>query len=124
MSSSGRGFGLFGAQGIIHRDLKPDNLLLTPDLRVKVSDFGLARVEGTRGNMTNEMGTYRWMAPEVRPCLVLANRWRNRESDPTRRSEQRSGIPSSMRGPRARLPPLASIHPDPVVDAATLWSKH
>jgi tetratricopeptide (TPR) repeat protein/tRNA A-37 threonylcarbamoyl transferase component Bud32 len=30
-------------QGVVHRDLKPDNVMLTPDDRIKVLDFGLAR---------------------------------------------------------------------------------
>lgn len=38
---------------------------MTGDLKhVKLADFGIAREE-TRGGMTSEVGTYRWMAPEV-----------------------------------------------------------
>lgn len=57
---------------MIHRDLKPDNLLLSGDFCVKVSDFGLTRIdEGPDSNMTHEMGTYRWMAPEVIDVVSL-----------------------------------------------------
>jgi len=55
-------------RGIIHRDLKPSNVMLTPDGRVKVMDFGVARQAKdamTRHSMTNTVvGTPPYMAPE------------------------------------------------------------
>ncbi len=50
---------------LTHRDLKPSNLLLTPDQRVKVIDFGLAReLASTRTVRGSLIGSVEFMAPE------------------------------------------------------------
>eukprot|EP00698_Gefionella_okellyi_P004243 TRINITY_DN1393_c0_g1_i1.p1 TRINITY_DN1393_c0_g1~~TRINITY_DN1393_c0_g1_i1.p1 ORF type:complete len:280 (-),score=58.09 TRINITY_DN1393_c0_g1_i1:34-873(-) len=51
---------------IVHRDLKSLNLLVTPEFRVKVCDFGLSRFQPQASlKMTGGRGTVHWMAPEV-----------------------------------------------------------
>jgi hypothetical protein len=51
------------AQGVVHRDLKPSNLLVQPDGRLVVLDFGLAVTLGHKA-ASSLSGTPRYMAPE------------------------------------------------------------
>lgn len=56
-------------RGVVHRDLKTENVLLSPDGRVKIADFGIARRLGEKAGeaLTREgivLGTYRVMSPE------------------------------------------------------------
>ncbi|MEM1450139.1 MAG: serine/threonine-protein kinase [Planctomycetota bacterium] len=58
--------------GVVHRDIKPENILLDASGRVRIADFGLARLDGGEGPLEDlrltrsheVFGTPRYMAPE------------------------------------------------------------
>lgn len=111
--------------GIVHRDIKPENLLLDHQGRVKIADFGIARMLGTEAPAgdaiepaaaTQPAGTPGYMAPEQSNTLRAADHRADIYSLGIVLYEMLTG-----ERPTARLePPSRKVHIDVRLDAIVL----
>lgn len=58
------GIGAAHAANIIHRDIKPQNVIISRDGKVKVTDFGIAKAVTSNTISTNAMGSVHYTSPE------------------------------------------------------------
>jgi serine/threonine-protein kinase len=131
------------AKGIVHRDIKPENLFLTRDGRLRVLDFGVARLRETSPTKTKSgavFGTPAFMPPEqalgrVREVDALSDVWAVGATAFTLLTgrfvhEGETGEEMVVRAATTPVPPLASFFmltiPEPiarVIDRALSFER-
>lgn len=61
------------SQKLIHRDIKPDNILITKEATIKLSDFGLSKQLSSQNTLTMSgfRGCQYYAAPEILPLFIV-----------------------------------------------------
>lgn len=60
----GRGIEAAHSKGIIHRDIKPQNIIISTEGKVKVTDFGIARAASSNTDQFRCDGSVHYSSPE------------------------------------------------------------
>ena len=110
--------------GIVHRDIKPENLLLDKDGRIKIADFGIAKILGTEvATEEKSAGTPEYMAPEQHSAPETSDHRADIYSLGVVLYEMLTGeLPSSKLEPRSSR--LRAMHLDVRLDEIVLRALH
>jgi serine/threonine-protein kinase len=124
------------AQGIIHRDIKPDNLILLKDGRVKVLDFGIARIRDSvnaklKTSTGTTLGTVSYMPPEqakgvdidARVDIYAVGATMFRLLGGRRVHEADTEVERLMKVISDPAPPLASVAPQVTADVCAVVDR-